>query len=79
MKVDKARTQKNLQFKNDPESPIPAEAKAAFEALTYFPVSEEYRVEAQLEAVPGADTIRLLTTTGEDRAMMEAGKKMGAE
>ena len=42
--------------------------------MTYFPVSEEYRVEAQLEAVPAADTIRLLTTPGEDREMMEAGK-----
>ncbi|MEO0471965.1 MAG: DUF1684 domain-containing protein [Bacteroidota bacterium] len=74
MKLEKSRTQKNLQFKNDPESPIPQEVKADFEALLYFPVDETYKVEAELQEKNATDTIRLMTTTGEDREMVEAGK-----
>lgn len=68
------RDQKNLQFKNDPQSPIKREDKARFEELKYFPPKDEYRVEASFVPETSPDTLKLMTTTGEDRLMVRAGK-----
>lgn len=68
------RAQKNLQFKNDPQSPIKREDKVLFEELNYFPVRDEYRVEASFVQESSPDTLNLMTTTGEDRLMVRSGQ-----
>lgn len=73
-KLSKARELKDLQFKNDPESPIPQEEKASFEGLKYYPPKEKFRVKAQLIPPENPDTLRLLTTDGEFRDFLDAGK-----
>lgn len=65
-RLAKEREQKDLQFKNDPDSPIPRQARGAFEGLSYFPADETYRVAATLVPNPQPDTLRLMGSKGED-------------
>lgn len=55
------------------ESPLPPEKRAGFPPLLYFPVSETYRVPAELEVIPGADVIEMSTSTGLRRKMRRIG------
>ncbi|MEO0896955.1 MAG: DUF1684 domain-containing protein [Bacteroidota bacterium] len=71
--LEKAREQKDLRFRNDPNSPIPKGDREAFEGLMYFPAKEKFRVKAELIATPNPDTVNLLTTTGKPRKMLDAG------
>lgn len=68
------RARKDLQFKNDPQSPIQGADKVRFKALDYFPVREAYKVKATFLANPRPDTLNLMTTTGENRVMVASGK-----
>ncbi|MEM6345130.1 MAG: DUF1684 domain-containing protein [Bacteroidota bacterium] len=70
----KQREQKDLQFKNDPNGPIPLEKKSEFEGLAYFPVNDEYKLDAAFVPNTQPDTLKLMTTTGEIREMVDAGK-----
>ncbi|MEL6594273.1 MAG: DUF1684 domain-containing protein, partial [Bacteroidota bacterium] len=72
--IEKQREQKNLQFKNDPQGPVPTDKKAFFEGLNYFPVNEDYRLPAEFLPKAEPETLRLMTTTGEVRQMVDAGK-----
>ncbi|MFK7926279.1 MAG: DUF1684 domain-containing protein [Bacteroidia bacterium] len=72
--LEKQRAQKDLQFTNDPQGPIPIERKAEFEGLKYFSINEEYRLDANFVSNTSPDTLKLMTTTGEIREMIEAGK-----
>jgi uncharacterized protein len=65
-RLAKEREQKDLQFKNDPDSPIPRPERAAFEGLNYFPADESYRVEATFLPHPQPDTLRLMGSKGGD-------------
>lgn len=65
-RLAKEREQKNLQFKNDPDSPIPREERGTFEGLSYFPIDESYRAEATFEPNPQPDTLRLMGSKGGD-------------
>jgi len=64
-RMEQAREQKDLQFKNDPDSPIPREKRKTFEGLGYFVIQDIYRVEAQLIKDPKPDTLVLMGTKGE--------------
>lgn len=72
--LQKQREQKDLQFQNDPNGPIPTEKKSEFEGLAYFPVNEDYKLAADFVANAQPDTLKLMTTTGEIREMVDAGK-----
>ncbi len=72
--LNKQREQKNLQFKNDPSGPIPTDKKAEFEGLSYFPVNEDYKLDATFLPKADPDTLKLMTTTGEIRTMVDVGK-----
>ncbi|MDX1905703.1 MAG: DUF1684 domain-containing protein [Bacteroidia bacterium] len=73
-RIEALREQKNLQFRNDPDSPIPRAARGSFEGLSYFPVQELYAVTAVFEPDPAPDTLRLMTTQGKDYPVIRAGK-----
>lgn len=67
------RERKDLQFKNDPDSPIPKAQRAAFNGLSYFPPSAAYFTKAIFEPRENGDTLTLVTTTGSDYQVVEAG------
>jgi uncharacterized protein (DUF1684 family) len=60
-------------MRGSPESPIPAEKRAAFPPLSYYPIDESYRVPAALRPEPGGEIIQLSTSTGQPRRMRRVG------
>ncbi|MEY4092944.1 MAG: hypothetical protein RLZZ53_143 [Acidobacteriota bacterium] len=60
-KIQALRAAKDESFKNDPDSPIPADKKAMLLPLAYFPIDELYAVPATL--VPSADRARIQVPT----------------
>lgn len=73
-RMEEARAAKDLQFTNDPQSPIPIEERRTFEGLTYFPIDESYLAPATLLPAETPDTLTLMTTTGTDYQVVVAGK-----
>ena len=55
------------------ESPIPAARRAAFQALPYYPIDEQYRVPAALRVARGDEIIEMSTSTGKPRRMRRIG------
>jgi uncharacterized protein (DUF1684 family) len=60
-KIAALRAAKDDSFKNDPDSPVPADKKASLIPLAYFPIDEGYAVAATLE--PSADRTRIQVPT----------------
>jgi uncharacterized protein len=55
------------------DSPIPAEKRATFPPLSYFPVDPAYRVPAALQPAPGGPVVPMPTSTGQVRQMQRVG------
>jgi uncharacterized protein len=55
------------------DSPVPAEKRASFPALLYYPIDEQYRVPAGLKVVRGQDILEMSTSTGALRRMRRIG------
>jgi uncharacterized protein len=72
-KIAAIRDAKDLSFKNDPESPVPADKKAALLPLSYFPIDERYAVPATLEPVAERTRIQVPTSTGKIRNIERVG------
>jgi uncharacterized protein (DUF1684 family) len=72
-KIAAIRAAKDEAFKNDPDSPVPADKKATLLPLAYFPIDEGYTAPAALE--PSADRSRLQvpTSTGQIRDLERIG------
>jgi hypothetical protein len=72
-KIAAARAAKDDSFKDDPDSPVPADKKTALLPLAYFPIDESYTVPASLE--PSADRSRMQvpTSTGKLREIERVG------
>ena len=47
-KISASRAAKNESFRNDKDSPIPADKKNTLLPLAYFPIDESYAVPASL-------------------------------
>ena len=73
-KMEQIRAQKDMQFENDPNSPIPRTDKDSFQGLNYFVIQEAYAVPAKLIPDQQADTLTLMTSKGSDYQEIEAGK-----
>jgi uncharacterized protein (DUF1684 family) len=69
------RRAKDLFFKSDPESPIPAAERAMFASLRYFDIDPTYQVPAalQLERVDPPVVIVLPTSRNQPRRMIKVG------
>ncbi|MCI4669150.1 MAG: DUF1684 domain-containing protein [Bacteroidia bacterium] len=74
LEVEEKREKKDLQFQNDPESPIPQDKKNSFAGLKYYPPKEKFSLEAAWVTPEEVDTLRLLTTSGKLREFLDAGK-----
>lgn len=72
-KIAAIREAKDEGFKNDPESPVPADKKATLLPLTYFPIDENYAVPATLEPLAERTRIQVPTSTGKIRNMERIG------
>lgn len=61
------------RFMRSAESPVPAEQRAGFPALDYFPIDPSYSVPASLAVSPGTDILELSTSGGLRRKMRKIG------
>lgn len=72
--VEEHRRAKDDAFRSTPDSPIPAEGRAAFGGLRYFPIDARFAVDATFRAEASPDTVMLGTTHGDDvRPALRAG------
>lgn len=70
-----SRADKDKMLRTDPDSPIPADQRAAFPGLAYFDVNEEYRVPASLRELTGVPpvVIEMQETDGQKTKMRKVG------
>ncbi len=74
LKMEAARSQKDLFFTNSPDSPVPNDQRSEFDGLAYFPPDESYVCEAVLIPATRKDTLKLMTTNGTVQQVTIAGK-----
>jgi uncharacterized protein (DUF1684 family) len=72
-KIAGIRAAKDDSFKNDPDSPVPPDKKAALIPLAYFPIDESYTAPASLEPSPDRSRIQVPTSTGKIRELERVG------
>ena len=72
-KIAAARAAKDEGFKSDPESPVPADKKAALLPLLYYPIDENYAVPATLEPFAERTRLQVPTSTGKIRDIERIG------
>jgi hypothetical protein len=72
-KIAAIRAAKDEGFKNDPQSPVPPDKKAALLPLSYYPVDEMYAVPATLEPFTERTRITVPTSTGKIRDLERIG------
>jgi len=65
--------QKDRFMRESPDSPVPADKRAAFAPLPYFPTDPAYRVPAGLRPATDGASIEMLTSTGQHRQMRRVG------
>jgi uncharacterized protein (DUF1684 family) len=65
--------EKDRFMRESPESPVPAERRASFAPLVYFPLDPAYRVPASLEPAPPGAAVEMPTSTGQRRQMRHVG------
>jgi uncharacterized protein (DUF1684 family) len=64
---------KDRYLREAKDSPIPADRRAAFPGLKYFPIDPAYRVPAALSVAPSDDVMQMRTSTGPLRQMRRVG------
>lgn len=67
------RASKDQFMRESPESPVLPAARAAFPALSYFPVASDYRVPAALNVAPSDTTLAIPTSNGQPRVHRRVG------
>ena len=72
-KIAAIRAAKDESFKSDPDSPVPADKKAALIPLAYFPIDESYAVPASLEPAAERTRMQVPTSTGKMRSIERVG------
>jgi uncharacterized protein (DUF1684 family) len=65
--------EKDRFMRGSPESPVPADKRASFPPLPYFPVDPAYRIPASLQPAPAGAIVEMPTSTGQRRQMRHVG------
>jgi uncharacterized protein (DUF1684 family) len=65
--------EKDRFMRESSDSPVPADKRATFPPLPYFPVDPAYRVPAALRPAPPGSELEMLTSTGQRRLMRRVG------
>lgn len=71
--LERDREEKDLAYKGDPNSPIPAKDRPSFHGLAYFPPNPEFSFKVKLNRYPRPEAVRLQTNTGEMRNALRYG------
>ena len=71
--INNWRATKDEFMRRSEDSPIPADRRATFPPLSYFPIEPEYRVPAALTIARGNDVIEIPTSRGERRPHYRVG------
>ena len=67
------RQEKDAQFRDSDDSPIPGAKRSSFKGLAYFPPNAEYAVSAQFTESSRADTITMPTSKDDLRKAVRIG------
>jgi uncharacterized protein (DUF1684 family) len=67
------RVEKDSFMRGSTDSPVPADRRATFAPLPYYPIDEAYRVPAALQVAQSDEIIQLSTSTGKPRRMRRIG------
>jgi len=65
--------EKDRFMRESPQSPLPADKRAAFPGVAYFPTDPSYRTPASLQEIAGEPAIEMPTSTGQRRQMRRVG------
>lgn len=65
--------EKDRFMRQSSESPVPADKRATFPPLSYFPVDPSYRIPASLQPAPSGPVVEMPTSTGQLRRMRRVG------
>jgi uncharacterized protein (DUF1684 family) len=68
------RTDKDTFMRQSSQSPVPADQRAAFAPLVYFPIDPSYRAPAALEDLAEGPAVDMPTSTGQIRKMRRVGR-----
>jgi hypothetical protein len=68
-----ARAQKDRAFREDSDSPIPADKRNVVLPLSYYPIDPNYAVPAVLRLAAERPVFEMLTSSGEPRRMQLVG------
>jgi uncharacterized protein len=71
--IEQWHGEKDRFMREAAESPVPANARASFAPLPYFPIDESYRVPASLQPAEGGAAVEMPTSTGKRRKMRRLG------
>ena len=72
-KIAAIRAAKDESFRNDPDSPVPADKKSTLIPLAYYPIDESYTAPAALEPSADRSRIEVPTSTGKIRNLERIG------
>ena len=67
------RGEKDAYFRDDPDSPIPADKRANFKGLIYYSPDLTYRVKARLDRYDRPEPTMVVTSKGTKQAYMKHG------
>ena len=67
-KIESERLEKNDYFKNSEDSPLTAEQIPVFEQLSYFPIAEKYKIQAEFQRNSREQKVKMAITDGSQRA-----------
>lgn len=68
------RAARDAAFKSDPDSPLPASARAGFSGLDYFPLDPRWRYAGFVERFPAPEKMTVVTTNGQLRPCERVGR-----
>lgn len=71
--LEMMRSEKDHFLREHPHSPIPADLRAAFSGLAYFPPDPKYRFRVPLQKYPNPERVVLATSKGIPREMVRYG------
>ena len=71
--INNWRAVKDDFMRRSEDSPIPADRRASFPPLSYFPIEAEYRVPAALTIARGQEILEIPTSRGERRPHYRVG------
>ena len=73
-RIQNWRIDKDTFMRQSSQSPVPADQRAAFAPLVYFPIDPSYRTPAALEDLADGPAVDMPTSTGQIRKMRRVGR-----